>query len=215
VASARFRLAFTERLTVIATWLVSPSGEVAFDIEANGDLDLPPLLRIGIELELGGGLEHVRWFGPGPEESYSDRVGGLPVGHHQSTVAGQFFPYARPQETGNHTACRWFAVADADGRGLVAVGDEWFDASALHARHEDLAVAHPHEISWRDTTVVRLDAAHSGLGTASCGPGLNPAHVVQPYHVRKRIVLRSFEGDPLSVARRSIEIPRPRRWHYG
>ncbi len=217
-ASARWRLDFADRVQVVVTWLMGRDGEVAVDFSAASDLDVPPLLRIGLEMEFASSQSRVAWFGPGPEESYPDRWHGLPVGHHRSSVAEQFFPYARPQETGNHTQCRWFALHDAHGHGLVAVADQRFDAQALHARSEDLEAAdHPHEIEWRDATVLRLDAAHSGIGTASCGPGLGLPHIVKPMHVRNRIVLRGLTagGDPAEVAARPVTLPRPRRWNYG
>jgi beta-galactosidase/beta-glucuronidase len=216
-ASARWRLTFADRVHVIVTWLMGRDGEVAMDIAAASDLDVPPLLRVGLELEFASSQSRVAWFGPGPEESYSDRWHGLPVGHHRSNVAEQFFPYALPQETGNHTQCRWFALHDDAGHGMVAVADQRFDAQALHARSEDLEAAdHPHEIEWRDATILRLDAAHSGIGTASCGPGLGLPHVVKPIHVRNRIILRGLEAgaDPASVAAPPVSLPRPRRWNY-
>lgn len=220
--SARWKLGFAGRVQVMLTWLMSGDGELAFDMQASSDLDVPPLLRMGLELELSRTHDRVQWFGPGVEESYSDRWHGLFVGQHEASVEDQFFPYALPQETGNHTQCRWFAVRAGDGSGLVAVADSRFDAQALHARSEDLeAVKHPHEITWRDATVLRLDAAHSGIGTASCGPGLGERHTVRPIHVRNRIVLRGLPtGTERSVAAAAavaappVRLPRPRRWNY-
>lgn len=216
-ASARFHLRFGGRVDVRVTWLVGADGEVAFDVEASSDLDVPPLLRMGLELELPAAFDRIRWFGPGPEETYSDRWRGLPIGVHEGAVADQLFPYARPQESGNHTQCRWFALTDAAGVGLVAVADERFDAQALAARSDDIEAArHPHEIQWRDATVLRLDAAHSGIGTASCGPGLGQRHEVKAMHVRNRIILRSVSagGDAASIAAPPVTLPRPRRWNY-
>ncbi len=218
IVGAATRYGFTERLAVNVVWLVSPDGDVAVNTTATADLDLPPLLRIGVELELGGGLEHTTWFGPGPEETYADRWHGLFVGHHQATVTDSFFPYPRPQDTGNRTELRWFGLTDDTGRGLLAVTDEvHFDAAAHHAFPEEIAAAaHPHEIRWRDTTVLRLDAAHSGIGTASCGPGLDQKHQVQAYHVRNRIILRGLDGSQAiaDAARPQTPLERHRRWHY-
>lgn len=217
-ASARWRLGFAGRVQVVVTWLMSADGEIAFDMQASSDLDVPPLLRMGLEFEIAADHNRIEWFGPGPEETYSDRWHGVLVGRYEGSVEEQFFPYALPQETGNHTQCRWFAVrAGSDGEGLVAVADERFDAQALHARSEDLEAAkHPHQIEWRDSTVVRLDAAHSGIGTASCGPGLGESHTVRPIHVRNRIILRGLGVgvDPAEVAAAPNRLPRPRRWNY-
>ncbi len=218
VASATFQLSFTASLLVAVTWLIAPDGEVALDLQAWADLGLPPLLRVGLEMELGGDLERLTWFGPGPHETYSDRKRGYFVGRHSASVTEQFFPYAVPQETGNHTDVRWLALTDDAGRGIVAVGDAPFDGSALHAAAEDLEAAdHPHEVAWRDGTVLRLDAAHSGLGTASCGPGLTQPHMVQAHEVRKRIILRGLNPgqDAVATARRPVVLQRPRRWQYG
>jgi beta-galactosidase len=53
--------------------------------------------------------------------------------------------------------------------------------SATHLRGADLASAtHDYQLEPRATTVVHLDVAHRGLGTASCGPDTLPAYLVGP-----------------------------------
>jgi beta-galactosidase len=53
--------------------------------------------------------------------------------------------------------------------------------SATHFRASDLAAAtHDVELTPRPETVVQLDAAHRGLGTASCGPDTLPEYLVGP-----------------------------------
>jgi beta-galactosidase len=48
-------------------------------------------------------------------------------------------------------------------------------------RAEDLdAAAHHGELVRRPGAVVHLDAAHRGLGTASCGPDTLPQYLVGP-----------------------------------
>lgn len=217
VVSARSDVRFGSELRIFAEWIVDGIGDVAIDLSARADLDLPPLLRIGLELELPPELDQVEWFGPGPEESYRDRVDGLLTERHRSTVADQFFTYARPQETGNHTSVRWFAVRSATGEGLVVIGDEWFDACALHARHEDISAArHPNEIEWRSATVLRLDGANRGIGTAACGPGVDGRAEVQPNQLRSRLIFRRLrpDDDAGTVARLPTSLQRPRRWGY-
>ncbi len=219
--SATARFAFGTQLSVQLTWAIGPDGDLAFDMRARADLDLPPLLRLGFELELDGTFEHLEWLGPGPNETYPDRRDGLAVARHRSNATDSFFPYARPQETGNHTDLRWFAIRAGDGSdaapGIVAVGDRRFDAAALHAWGEDISAArHPHEIEWSSGTVLRLDAAHAGLGTGSCGPGVAARHQVHPYHVRNRIIMRGVKPgeDAGSIAAPLSSLSSHRRWHY-
>ena len=216
-ARAYAKFAFTERLTVLLSWLIGPDGDVAFDLKARGDLDLPPLLRLGLEFELDRSLDRLEWFGPGPEESYRDRQRGLVVARHTTTAGDSFFPYARPQETGNRSDVRWLALTDEQGDGIVAVGDPRFDGCVLHPRPDAIAGAtHPHLIDQGEGTVLRLDAAHAGLGTASCGPGLDAGHEVRPPHIRNRIILRCLGAgaDPGQVASRPSTLARHRQWHY-
>jgi beta-galactosidase len=53
--------------------------------------------------------------------------------------------------------------------------------SATHFRAADLASAtHDVELTPRPETVIHLDVAHRGLGTASCGPDTLPQYLVGP-----------------------------------
>ena len=146
---------------------------------------LTDLARIGTVLETVPGLETLEWFGTGPVETYPDRKRGGLVGRWRSTVTDQYVPYIRPQENGGHADVRWLTLADGAGRGLRIVLDEPRQVSATHMRATDLATAtHDVEVVARPETIVHLDVAHRGLGTASCGPDTLPAYLVGPgtYH---------------------------------
>jgi beta-galactosidase len=140
--------------------------------------DLP---RVGIEFETVPGLEHVEWFGTGPHETYPDRKRGGLVGRWTSTVADQTVPYIRPQENGGHADVRWFTLTDATGRGLRVSLETPAQVSATHLRATDLAgTTHAVDLRPRPETVVHLDVAHRGLGTASCGPDTLPEYLIDP-----------------------------------
>ncbi len=181
IATATVVLGIPGALRIRCRWLAGPDGDLALDLDADGELEIPPLLRLGIEIGLDPVLDRLTWFGPGPVESYPDRVGGLPTGRHAVDVADAAFPYLRPQETGNRTDLRWLAVTASSGWGLVAIGDPRFDGAALDVDGEAIAAAaHPHRLERAGHTVLRLDAAHSGLGTASCGPGVADRFQLHP-----------------------------------
>jgi beta-galactosidase len=142
---------------------------------------LADLARVGVVMEAVAGLEQTEWFGRGPVESYPDRWHGSPVSRWRSTVAQEYIPYVRPQENGGHAGVRWFELSDGTGRGLRITTDEPRQMSAMHFRAEDLAAAkHDVELKPRPETVIHLDAAHRGLGTASCGPDTLPEYLVGP-----------------------------------
>jgi beta-galactosidase len=151
--------------------------------------ELPPLPRIGVVLRVAPGFDHFRWYGHGPGENYVDRLASTPLGLWSSSVAAQYEPYVRPQETGNHEGVRWLSLTDDAGRGLLVVAEGApMSATALHYSASDLAAAAKvHELPPpRAETFLSLDARHCGLGNSSCGPGVLErfAVPVQSYHLR-------------------------------
>jgi beta-galactosidase len=154
------------------------------------------LARVGTVLEIVPGLEELSWFGRGPHETYPDRKRGGAVGRWRSSVTEQYVPYIRPQENGGHTDVRWLELRDAaTGRGLRITLDSPRQVSATHFRAADLAVAtHDVELKPRAETIVHLDAAHRGLGTASCGPDTLPEYLVGSGAYRWSWTLQPLDG---------------------
>jgi len=99
-----------------------------------------------------------------------------------------------PQEFGLRTDCRWFECIDqAKGHTLRidmlsatvpaeqptarGSGPTVMHCSATHFTADDLFAATTHtELSPRRELIVHLDAAHRGVGTASCGPEVLPQY---------------------------------------
>jgi beta-galactosidase len=139
--------------------------------------DLP---RVGTVFTAAEGLGQAEWFGHGPGETYPDRYAGGPVGRYGAPVRELFTPYVWPQESGGRHGVRWFSLHDA-GVGLTVHLDEPRQVNLTHFTDADLAVAEHHdELAARPCVTVHLDAAHRGVGTASCGPDTLPAYRVGP-----------------------------------
>jgi beta-galactosidase len=135
--------------------------EAAFD---PGDRRLPDLPRFGMQARLVPGFEHLAWYGPGPQETYIDRR-DLPVAVYKATVTDNYFPYSQPQETGNKVEVRWAAITNAQGAGLLAVGQPLLGVNALHHSAEDMDQAgHFHQMPVRAETYLNLDWKQMGLG---------------------------------------------------
>ena len=157
--------------------------------------ELVDLARIGTVFETVPGLEALEWFGGGPVETYPDRRAGELVGRWRSTVSGQTVPYIRPQENGGHASVRWLQLVDDVGRGFRLELDRPRQVSVTHLRAVDLAGAtHFGKLTPRAETVIHVDAAHRGLGTASCGPDTLPRYIVGPGTYRWSWVLRPLRG---------------------
>lgn len=164
------------------TWTVHGDGTLDMDNRFAPVGKLPVLPRIGVVMRSGSGLENLRWSGRGPWENYADRKTSADLGVWTGTVAEQYFPYVRPQESGNHEDTRWVELTDVAGRGLrISAVETPFAFSALHFTADDLVAArHHHELRPRQEVVLSLDARMSGLGNSSCGPGVLEKYSVPP-----------------------------------
>jgi beta-galactosidase len=139
--------------------------------------------RIGLTLALNG-METAAWFGRGPGESYRDKKRSQKYGNYSLPISELFTDYEFPQETGNRTDVRWVEFTGVRGGRLKASFGNLEEASfsALHYTTKDLdECEHPYELykRKREETIVRLDWAHHGLGTGSCGPA-----TLQEYELR-------------------------------
>jgi beta-galactosidase len=142
--------------------------------------ELEDLARVGSVFEFQPGLEELVYYGRGPHETYPDRKRGGLVGRWQSSVREQYVPYIRPQENGGHADVRWFELGTRQG-GVRVQLERPAQVSILHFRASDLTAAtHDVELTPCPEVVVQLDAAHRGLGTASCGPDTLPQYLVGP-----------------------------------
>jgi beta-galactosidase len=170
-------------------------GAIRIDEVAEIPDTLPDLARVGTVLEVAAGLDKVEWFGRGPHETYPDRRRAGRVGRWRSTLDDLHVPYVRPQESGGRANVRWISLVDATGRGLRITLDMPRQVSASRFRAEDLAAATHHgELVPRPAAVVHLDAAHRGLGTASCGPDTLPEYLVGPGTYRWAWLLEHVEA---------------------
>ena len=137
------------------------------------------LARVGTLFELDGSLSDLVYFGIGAHESYPDRKIGR-IARYVSTVAAQYIPYVRPQENGGHAGVRWFELTNSAGNGLRFAMSKPAQVSVTPNRDADLADAtHDVEVKACGNTVVHIDAAHRGVGTASCGPDTLDKYIVK------------------------------------
>lgn len=155
-------------------YTVCPSGDILIDVEGtpSGRVDLAPdmLPRIGVSMHLDKSMEHVRYFGMGPGENYSDSKEAAQMGLYANTVDGLFTNYVIPQENGNHMGCKWVSMTNDRGMGLLASTEGDFNFSASWYEDKDLDDAkHTCDLVKRDYIVFNVDYKQNALGTNSCG----------------------------------------------
>ncbi|MFC8225018.1 glycoside hydrolase family 2 TIM barrel-domain containing protein [Streptomyces sp. NPDC057287] len=156
-----------EESAYTTTYTVFGNGEIKVDHTLHpGAADLPYIPEVGTLLLLPGRLEHLHYYGRGPQENHWDRNDGTDVGLHSGTVSGQWTPYVRPQENGNKTDVRWVALTDSSGRGLLACGEPLLEVNASHFTPEDLSAGarHDYQLTPRTDVVLRLNHRQMGVG---------------------------------------------------
>ncbi|MCB0556400.1 MAG: hypothetical protein KDD02_22835, partial [Phaeodactylibacter sp.] len=156
---------------LLGTYTIGADGSVKVKMELDAVVGNHPMLpRFGMNLTMAPQFDQAEWYGKGPYESYWDRKYGARLGRFQSAVSDLFFPYIRPQETGNHADVRWFRITDEAGRGIEVQAPAPFNFSALNFLDEDLdpgeekAQRHAAELKPRHLTSVDIDLQQMGLG---------------------------------------------------
>jgi beta-galactosidase len=174
--------------------------DVTNRVEPYGSLSSLP--KIGVSLVLPKAFDTLTWLGRGPHESYVDRRRSADVGLYKGSVADQYERYVRPQENGNKTDVRWAALTDAKGNGLLIVTDGTYSISAHHNTAQDYdAARHINKVVPRDEVYLCIDAAHMGLGGASCGPQPMRQYTLTAAPMRFRYSLRRAGDDLARKAR--------------
>lgn len=175
--------------------------------------DLPFLPRLGMQLASPGELSRIEWFGRGPQASYADRWAAAPIGRYAGKVSDQFYPYVRPQESGNKVDVRWLAVRAPDGAGLLIVGDPVFSGTALNLLDDDIDYSLQHQLHSidvhpRNITVVHVDLKQMGLGgDDSWRSTAHPVNLIWPRQYHYSFTLRPIHaGEDANVLARDPRI---------
>ena len=151
--------------TYSITYTVHGSGDVVVDCSYKpGKEELATMPRFGTELLVAPGLENLTWYGRGPKETMIDRNFER-IGVYRTTVDEDWVEYMRPQENGNKTDVRWVALANAQGIGLMAIGDQPLCITARHYAKEDIErAAYTFQMTRHPETYLNVDWKEMGAG---------------------------------------------------
>ena len=190
-------------------YTVLGSGDVLVESSFSpGDVELPELPRLGMQMTVPAGLETLTWYGRGPHESHLDRKDSARVGLYLGTVDEQFVDYSIPQENGNKTDVRWAALTNEAGAGLLAVGMPLLNVNAQHYTTGDLEDAlHSYELTRQEYVVLNLDLDQTGVGGRDSW-GARPDDDVtlwaKPYAYSFRLRAMQPGDDPAALARGAV-----------
>ncbi|PAM91673.1 beta-galactosidase [Flavobacterium sp. IR1] len=156
---------------LILNYEINSNGELAVkeQLTIDKNKETPILPRFGMEIIVPKDFSALRYYGKGPHENYVDRNYSAQIGVYNQTVTEQYYPYIRPQETGNKTAIRWAELANNTIK-ITVTSDEELAITALHFLNEDLDDGlkkdqrHAAELKERDLTSFKIDSKQMGVG---------------------------------------------------
>lgn len=186
--------------TTAWSYLVHGSGDVIVEAAYQPGTEQRAMMpRFGTELVLAPGLENFTWYGRGPAETYTDRQFER-MGVYKSTVEQQWVNYSKPQENGNKTGVRWMALTNAQGVGLLAVGEPELSVSARHYSKDDIEQA-GYSFQMKPHPQIYLNLDWKQMGVGGIDSWSTQALPMQPYRIPSgqaygyRYRLTPVEGD--------------------
>jgi beta-galactosidase len=141
------------------------------------------LPRVGLTFRVDSKLcSSVEYLGRGPVETYADRKSCGRIARYTTTPQQDFHYYIVPQATGNHTDVRWVTFNDGNLT-ITSTVPFQFNATPYSDTNVD-AAHHIYDLVDDGLITVHIDAAQTGVGTATCGPNdVLPKYrlPIQPY----------------------------------
>lgn len=137
------------------------------------------MARLGLAFEMNDTFGNVAYLGRGDNETYADRMQSGKIGLYRTTAERMFHYYVTPQSTGNRTDVRWMKLEDEAGQGIFVDSNRPFQFSVAPFTDDVLEKArHINDLERNGRITVHLDAEQAGVGTATCGPGVQPQYRV-------------------------------------
>ncbi len=144
VADAEVKLRSVDA-KVKLSYVMTPAGKLVVTQKLEVDPEArntPQLLRFGMNLQVKKEFDKIEYYGKGPRENYIDRNHSESLAIWHQSVAEQYYPYIRPQESGTKTQVRWWSLRNADGFGLCIKGIEPLECQTLEYTEHDLQPTH-------------------------------------------------------------------------
>ena len=161
---------------LVLRYRINAVGEVSVTEKMTTDkaAKIADLFRYGMVLDLPASFSKLEYYGRGPGENYIDRHSSTFIGKYESDVKDEYYPYIRPQESGNHTDIRYFSIFNpASGKGITFESYAPMECSAIPYSIEDLDSGDKKEHAWgqhsgdlvdKGLTQVHIQQRQYGLG---------------------------------------------------
>ncbi len=177
---------------LLLTYTFTPAGKLIVEqsLKVSEKKDgKPGMMRFGMQLVMPEEFSTIEYYGRGPGENYADRHASEFLGLWKQSVESQYWPYVRPQESGNKTDVRWWIVKNHRGLGLRFSAPKPLECSTMNfltadldaGRNKDAVQTHSGDLTPRPYSVVHIADRQMGLGCIdSWGAWPRPEYLI-PY----------------------------------
>lgn len=161
------------RLNITYTLYNNGELNVREHLDVNENANHKPMpTRFGMQWVMPEEYGNVNYYGRGPIENYADRKASQHLGIYSAEVEDMYYPYVRPQESGNHCDVRYWQVVNVKGEGLEFKAHGPMECSSLNylpadlddGRNKDEHQSHSGDLVPRPLTVTQVAQTQMGLG---------------------------------------------------
>ena len=170
--------------SVYEDYQVKPSGDIRVNYEIVRSEWVPFFPKIGVQMKVSDELVTTEWVGYA-QETYKDRQACGFLGHYEAPTDDLFHHYVRPQAAGNRMGTRYVSLFNKEHQRMLSARlSGWhlkdFQFSIYPYDDENIEQAkHTNGLKRAGSYTLNVDYDQSGLGTATCGPGVAERDLVK------------------------------------
>ena len=191
----------TTTINAVIQYQFLADGTVKISAEADLPKKIRAVAKVGLQTLMKNSFNIASWYGLGGVSTYPDRKSGGNFGYYTSDVDDMYSnTIVVPQENCNQMDVKWASVTNIEGYGFFIRSSKPFNFSTYPYDDMEITQArHINELDKADFVTVNTDVIMTGLGTATCGPGIQPRYIAYPGIFRFNI-----EFSPVDLCSKSI-----------
>lgn len=188
-----FAYQFNGQIQAITKWqyTLNNLGEMNIAVDVTLANHLPPMPRIGLEMELPLPIETanetpVSWQGLGPFENYPDRLAAARFGLHKQTLDQMHTPYIFPTDSGLRCGTKNLNV------GNIGIEGDFSFSVSQYSQQQLTDAKHTNDLTREEKIYVRVDHQHMGVGgDDSWSPSVHQEFQLTDNQYRYQVTLTS------------------------
>lgn len=192
------------QIVVNKLYLIDGNGNIIITNRVEPMETVTSFPKIGMQFRVPLDFRNLAYFGK-DTENYPDRNASGKMGLYHVDALSLFEQHVVPQDNGNHSDTRWFALtSDENPFGLFVTMQEPFNFSIYNHHDDSLTAARRiNQLNPEDYLTVNVDYKQAPIGTATCGPGVDEKYVLGNQVYEYTVLLRAFDKtqDPIELTR--------------